>query len=101
MILPEVGNGSSGWNLSPRRLKVDLLIQRAVLLNEVNRIGRAHAEIRTIVYVYAHMDLVSTQPVFLRELIAGQKLELLASPLPAAEEGSAPALRSHQHVIQF
>src|ERR1700722_17463668 len=99
MILDELGNGSIGWNLSRRRLKVDLLSERAVLLEELNWISRAHAEIRTIVHVDAYMDLVSPEPMFLRKLIAGQQLELLASPGPAVEEVSAPALRRNQHVI--
>src|SRR4249920_1721542 len=100
MILDEFGNGRIGCNLRPRRLKVDLLILCAVLLDEVNRISRVHAEIRTIVDVYAYVNLVLPQPVFLRELISRQQLELLPSSGPPVEKVSAPTLRRNQHVIQ-
>src|SRR5271163_122540 len=100
MILDKLGNGGIGCILSRRWLKVDLLIQRAVLLQQLNWVGRVYAGVGTIVYIHAHMDLVLPQPVFLRKLIARQQLELLASPGPPVEEISAPALRCNQHVIQ-
>src|SRR5580704_12211157 len=46
------------------------------------------------------MDLMSSQPVFLRKLIARQQLELLTSPRPSVEKIPAPALRRNQHVVQ-
>src|SRR5690242_21749401 len=54
----------------------------------------AMAEIR------ADFQLVPTPPLFQRQLVDRQKLELIGSPHPGIEEVAAPPFGSDQHVFR-
>src|ERR1700676_4348404 len=52
-----------------------------------------------MIHIHADADLVLAQPVFRRELVARNKLQLLASARPAIEIISAESFRRNQHVV--
>jgi hypothetical protein len=74
MVLNKFGDRSIGSILRRRPEKSDLFRKGAVLAEEADWIGSASASVSAIVEVRTGADLMTTQPMFLGELVRRKRL---------------------------
>src|ERR1035438_8404484 len=100
MVLYEFRNFSVPGMQTVVPLKGNLLGQRAVLLQQLDRVRMVGAKVGAVGNSHAGFKLVPATPLLVRRLIDRPELVLVGGPGPGVEVVAPPSFRGNEHVFR-